>query len=60
MDDGAYQLVETVSLTGTCNYEYAYEVLNLVNEERAAEGLSVLTMDEELLEAAMEKRMMKS
>ena len=35
------------------NYDYAYQVLALVNEERAKEGLSALAMDEDLLQAAM-------
>ncbi|MCD8346715.1 MAG: leucine-rich repeat protein [Lachnospiraceae bacterium] len=53
MDDGSYSASETVSLTGTFRYDDAYAVLELVNQERAAEGLSALTMDAELLEAAM-------
>ncbi|MCD8151110.1 MAG: leucine-rich repeat protein [Clostridiales bacterium] len=55
MDDGSYLLVDTVSISGTYDYEEAYEVLEIVNEERAAEGLSELTMDAELLEAAMQR-----
>ncbi len=51
----------TVSADGlhTCyikverNYDYAYEVLELVNEERAKEGSAPLTMNRELLDAAM-------
>lgn len=34
-------------------YDYAYQVLDLVNQQRAANGLGALTMDAELLEAAM-------
>lgn len=48
-----YMLVCQKSVTGTCNYEAAFEVLEIVNKERAAAGLSPLTMDKELLEAAM-------
>jgi len=48
-----YQLVYKKSVTGTCNYEEAFDVLELVNEERKAAGLSPLTMDKDLLEAAM-------
>ncbi len=55
MDDGSYRAVETVKLTGTCNYNYAYQVLDLVNQERAAQGLSSLTMDADLLDAAMQR-----
>lgn len=35
------------------NYDYAYEVLTLVNQERAKVGLSPLTMDQGLLDTAM-------
>ena len=46
---------ETVDLavTGTFNYEMAYEVLELTNAERAKVGLNPLTMDKDLLDAAM-------
>jgi len=47
--------LETVQITGTCNYSYAYSVLKLVNEERNAAGLSSLKMDEDLLAAAMQR-----
>ncbi len=46
---------DTVKVTGTVNYSYAYEILDLVNEERAKEGLSSLTMDTELMDAAMQR-----
>ena len=36
-------------------YSEAYQVLNLVNSERAKEGLPVLTMDRELLAAANQR-----
>lgn len=49
------QSMDAVALSGTYNYEYAYEVLDLVNEEREAEGLAALEMDEDLLAAAMER-----
>lgn len=55
IEDGSYYQMETVSLTGTYYYEKAYEVLILVNKERTAAGLSELTMDQELLEAAMQR-----
>ncbi|MBO5088388.1 MAG: CAP domain-containing protein [Lachnospiraceae bacterium] len=50
------QIVEAASTkntTGTCEYDKAYEVLKLINEERADAGKQKLTMDKDLLEAAM-------
>lgn len=46
---------ETVSLnvTVTNDYTSAYEVLELVNKERKAEGRNELQMDKDLLDAAM-------
>lgn len=46
---------ETVQVTvrGTQYYDGAFEVLTLVNQERAAQGLSPLSMDQSLLESAM-------
>lgn len=46
---------ETVSfnVTVTNDYASAYEVLNIVNKERKAEGLNELKMDKDLLDAAM-------
>lgn len=41
------------NVTGTCDYEQAYEVLKIVNKERKAAGVQELAMDEELLNAAM-------
>ena len=38
---------------GIRRYDYAYEVLNLVNQERAKSNLQTLTMDKNLLECAM-------
>ena len=48
-----YRRQNTVTISGTRDYAKAYEVLALVNKERANAGLSALTMDKELLEAAM-------
>ncbi|MBR2131220.1 MAG: Ig-like domain-containing protein, partial [Oscillospiraceae bacterium] len=45
--------VAEVSVKGTFDYTQANEVLRIVNEERAKAGLSALTMNETLLEAAM-------
>ncbi len=55
MEDGSYMLIDNVSITGTFDYNSAYEVLTLVNKERSAQGLSALKMDQELLEAAMQR-----
>ncbi|MDO4183199.1 MAG: leucine-rich repeat protein [Coriobacteriia bacterium] len=45
----------TVYVAGTDMYDYAYQVLGLVNEERAAAGLGALAMDADLLDAAMQR-----
>lgn len=50
-----YYLVDKVSIAGTADYQKAYEVLNLVNKERAAQGLGKLYMDQDLLNAAMQR-----
>ena len=42
-----------VSVTVTELYDYAYEILDYVNEERVNNGLGEVQMDTELLEAAM-------
>lgn len=47
------QAKNTQDVTGTCEYDKAYEVLKLVNKERKSRGLNELTMDKDLLEAAM-------
>lgn len=44
---------QILNVTGKAVYDEAYKVLDLVNQERAKEGLNPLVMDEELLEAAM-------
>ena len=44
-----------IGITGLEDYDKAYEVLELVNQERAKEGLAALTMDASLLEAAMQR-----
>ena len=46
---------QKVSVTASVSYDYAYKVLDLINEQRAAYGLSKLTMDKDLLEAAMQR-----
>ncbi|MCM1496009.1 MAG: DUF4214 domain-containing protein [Bacteroides sp.] len=45
--------VMNLSISGTYDYDMAYEVLALVNQERQTEGLSPLAMDQDLLNAAM-------
>ncbi len=44
-----------VKVTAKAMYGYAYQVLDLVNQERKKAGLSTLTMDLDLLEAAMQR-----
>lgn len=44
---------EEITISGTRDYQNAFSVLALVNEQRAANGLSALTMDTGLLETAM-------
>lgn len=45
----------TVKLAGKAYYSYAFDVLELVNEERAKKGQKALVMDEEMLETAMKR-----
>ena len=42
-----------INVPGTMDYTKAQEVLKIVNENRKAEGLDELVMDEELMETAM-------
>lgn len=49
----AVYAANTEKVSGTARYDYAYQVLNKVNAERKAAGVSELTMDEDLLNAAM-------
>ena len=44
-----------IYITGTQNYDYAYEMLELINKEREKIGLSTLKMDESLLTSSMER-----
>ncbi len=50
-----YRYLNDVSITGTNNYDMAYQVLDLVNQERKSDGLSSLVMDESLLSTAMQR-----
>lgn len=45
--------VGTQAVSGTKDYAQAYEVLDIINQRRTAEGLSPLAMDRQLTEAAM-------
>ena len=48
-----YRYLQDISITGTKNYNNAYSVLRLVNEERQKQGLNALVMNKSLLETAM-------
>lgn len=50
--EASYQVLD---ITGTADYVAAYQVLDLLNKDRAAAGLAALTMDPGLLESAMER-----
>lgn len=55
--DGSYRELMVLKIKGTYDYDKAYEVLKLVNKERKKQGLAALTMDKDLLEAAMLRAM---
>ena len=55
LDNGNYAITEKLIVSAEQNYDYAREVLNLVNQERASEGASALTLDAKLTEAAMQR-----
>jgi hypothetical protein len=57
MEDGSYTKGVSVATQGKECYSYAFQVLDIVNKERVAEGLDPLTMDESLLETAMQRAM---
>ncbi len=48
-----YRRLDEVAVSGTRKYGFAYEVLKIVNEKRAENGMGALIMDESLLETAM-------
>ena len=53
LEDGVYrEVAEITTLDGTCMYDMEYEILNLVNEERAKVGVSPLSYDAQLCEDA--------
>lgn len=47
--------ISRISVTCDSLYDEAYEILEMVNKERAAEGLGALSMDKDLLDAAMQR-----
>ena len=47
------EAASTKTVTGTCCYDEAYEVLEALNKQRDKNGMQKLTMDKDLLEAAM-------
>lgn len=49
----AVKAAESQDVYGTVRYDYAFQVLEIVNKERALEGAGPLTMDKDLLSAAM-------
>lgn len=58
MQEGGMQVsydtsMQQLNVTGKVSYTYAYQILDLVNAERAKQGLSPLSMDADLLTAAM-------
>ena len=50
-----YRIQNSVNITGLRDYTQAYQVLELVNAQRANAGLSAISMDKELLEDAMRR-----
>ena len=53
--DGYYKYDGTLSVEAQVSYSKAFEVLDLVNQERAKQGLSALTMDTDLMAVAMQR-----
>lgn len=53
LESGAYADLCQAPLAAQYRYDYAFEVLRLVNQERAKEGKAPLTMDKSLLDSAM-------
>ena len=55
LEDGSYRVLTTIKIDGYFDYQKANEVLKIVNNERANNGLSALKMDRSLLETAMQR-----
>ncbi len=51
----AAETINSITVTGTIDYDESYKVLEMVNKERAANGLSAITMDEDFLEKAVQR-----
>lgn len=51
--ENGYRYIQKIDITGERDYDQAFQVLSLVNAERAQNGLEALTMDGSLLETAM-------
>ena len=49
--------IYNIQVRGVCDYTKANEILNIVNQRRSENGLGALTMDTELLNAAMDRAM---
>lgn len=49
------EIIAKVSVEGYFDYVQAYQVLNMVNEQRRANGLNTLQMDKDLLDTAMQR-----
>ena len=53
--NGGYVKAIELTITGSFDYTKAIEVANLTNEQRVANGVEKLTLDEQLTEAAMKR-----
>ncbi|MDD6328777.1 MAG: leucine-rich repeat protein [Lachnospiraceae bacterium] len=51
--NNGYLLAENINIDVMQRYDYAFDVLELVNQKRQENGLQALTMDTDLLDAAM-------
>ena len=55
LETGDYAVAYDIYVKGKQNYDYAYQVLDIVNQERKKVGANPLKMDESLLNSAMER-----
>ena len=55
MEDGSYIVAQKVPVSVKQNYNDAFKILSKVNEQRKKAGVSALTMDKDLLNAAMKR-----
>jgi hypothetical protein len=58
LENNSYAIATEITVEGQYNYDYAYEVLDLVNKERIKSGLLELKMDEDLLNSVKTEFMM--